>query len=150
MRIVFAAVCMGVALSGCATFNVSQQTKEFRPFATNMDGTVTVPLLHAAEYDHDDGTCAASVLTRKHPFDIGGIALKGGEGASSSASATAVSGNPLVMAAGAAGSASNEALAGLGLDGGEKKFMKALCMRDLGRASGAYDVIDPALRGAAQ
>lgn len=147
MRTLFA-ILPAIALAGCAAFDTTQQVKDFHPLAMNRDGTM--PLTDRLGYDQDEGQCDANVLPIKHPFGVGSVIVHGGQGLADSASATIVTGNPLVAVAGGAGGASHEALAGLGLNAPEKMTAKAWCMWWRGWDRGTYRVFDPKLTAPAQ
>lgn len=147
MRMIMVA-CMGGLLAGCVAFDTTGQVKAFHPLAMNLDGTT--PLTDQAGYDHDDVQCDANVLPIKHPFGVGSVIVHGGQGLADSASATIVTGNPLVAVAGTGGGASHEALAGLGLNAPEKMTAKAWCMWWRGWDRGTYRIFDPKLTAPAQ
>lgn len=141
-------VAFPLALCACSVFNVTDQVKNFHPYAMNIDGTVPLTDKAQADYSADESpNCNNAALAYSHPFDLTSIGIAGVSGALQEAGASAASANPVVLAAGAGGQGGNEALNGAGLDTPERKFIKALCMRDLGLKHATYDIIDPILRG---
>ncbi len=142
-----------IILSGCTlvggAFDPDEQVRAFTPQAMNADGSIDASgaIADASGYARDRVTCIDVANAHAHNFSAAAIAAKAGEGASANAGQTAVAGNPLVLVAGAAGGASGELLADVGLDAGERKFKLARCMDLLGARRGTYRIVDPVLKG---
>jgi hypothetical protein len=93
----------------------------------------------------DETFCRTHALAHKEPFSVLALAGSGAQGVLGNATAAAAvpPSAPLILGAGAAGSAGQEALQQLGLNGPTQIKVFVLCLRERSHENHAYKVTDP-------